>query len=264
MSDLVLIEHRDDGVSTLTLNRPPLHLLDDSTLDAVFEGMTELVERDATRCILLTSTGERAFSGGHELSRAETTHRRTEAEAREDPGGIGRRIAELIEYAPKPVVCAAKGWVVGGSIAWVLASDVRIAAETVKFRYVDVRMGMAPAWGVTLARLVHYIGRNHALDFLLDPGDVDAARALELGLVTRVVPAADVDAEALHMAEILAVGAPLTLRAIKECTRAQYTELFPEAQRVQDDWLARIHASEDAKEGTLAWLDKRPPRFVGA
>lgn len=142
----------------------------------------EVEDREQTRAVTLTA-GERAFSGGHELTRTEADN------------------------------------------------DVRLAAESVKFRYVDVKMGMAPAWGLTLARMVHYLGCNRTLDFLLSPDDVDATRAMELALVTRVVSHVDLDAEALRRAEHLALGAPLTVRALKECTRTQYTGSFEEAQR---------------------------------
>lgn len=143
----------------------------------------EVEDREQTRAVTLTGAGERAFSGGHELTRTEADN------------------------------------------------DVRLAAESVKFRYVDVKMGMAPAWGLTLARMVHYLGRNRTLDFLLSPDDVDATRAIELGPVTRVVSHVDLDAEALRRAEHLALGAPLTVRALKEYTRTQYTGSFEEAQR---------------------------------
>lgn len=265
MTPSVLLEHLDNGVSRIVINRPPLNLLNDDALAGLRDAFVEVEDREQTRAVILTGTGDRAFSGGHELTRAEADNgMRSEEEARQDPGGLGRRVTEQIEYLSKPVVCVARGWVVGGSISFFLASDVRLAAESVKFRYVDVKMGMAPAWGLTLARMVHYLGRNRTLDFLLSPDDVDAARAMELGLVTRVVSHADLDSEALRNAEHLALGAPLTVRALKECTRIQYTASFEEAKRKQDEWIVKIARSHDSKEGTRAWLDKRSPRFQGA
>jgi enoyl-CoA hydratase/carnithine racemase len=260
----VLVEHLNDGISKITLNSPPLNLLDDETLDQLHEAFLETEARPETRAVILAGAGDRAFSGGHKLTREETETDERAVEGRENPGGVGRQITEQIEYSAKPVICAARGWVVGGSISFVLASDVRIVSETVKFRYVDVKMGMAPAWGLTLARLVHYIGRNRALDFLLDPNDVDATRAEQLGLVTRVVPDDELESAAHAAALHLAKGAPLTVRCIKECTLTQYTAPFEEARRTLDAWIAKISGSEDAREGTRAWLDKRQPNFVGA
>jgi enoyl-CoA hydratase/carnithine racemase len=114
-----------------------------------------------------------------------------------------------------------------------------------------------------MVRLVHYLGRNRTLDLLLLGEDITAARALELGIVSRVVADADFDAEVERVAERLASGAPLAIRAIKEAVRAQCREGFDRAASLEEQWAQRIFASEDAKEGMSAFLEKRTPNFKG-
>jgi enoyl-CoA hydratase len=263
MTESVIIEHRHDGVSTICINRPPLNLLNDATLYALKDALDELESRAGTRCVVLVGSGNRAFSGGHEMTEEGFEQSFHDPAIDSQPGGIGRAVTQRIEALTKPVVCGARGWIVGGAISLVLASDVRILSETARFRYVDVKRGFAPSWGLTLARMVHYLGRNHTLDFLLSADDVDARRAYELGLVTRVTSDAELENEVDKIATHLAKGAPLAIQCIKECVLTQYTRDFDEARRRQDHWIARIDASEDTKEGTRAYFERREPVFHG-
>lgn len=264
MSESVLVEHRHDGVSTVRINRPPLNFLDDATLYALRDAFDELERRAETRCVVFVSTGERAFSGGHEMTKDGFEQHPLDPAIDSQPGGIGRAVTQQIEALKKPVVCGARGWIVGGSISLVLASDIRILSERARFRFVDVKRGFAPDWGLTLARMVHYLGRNRTLDFLFSEDDVDAHRAYELGLVTRVSPDAELEGEVDKVATHLARGAPLAIQCIKESVLTQYTCSFDEARRKQDQWIARIDASEDSKEGMRAYFERRDPVFRGA
>jgi enoyl-CoA hydratase/carnithine racemase len=170
---------------------------------------------------------------------------------------------ERIEMYPKPVIAAIRGWCIGGGtgIAW--PCDIRIASSTAKFRAGDVYLGIIPSWSVGMVRLVHYLGRNRTLDLLLLGEDISADRALELGIVSRVVPDENFEEEVTRVARRLATGAPLPIRAIKEAVRAQTREGFDKAALLEEAWAQRIFSSADAKEGMNAFLEKRPAEFRG-
>jgi enoyl-CoA hydratase/carnithine racemase len=140
---------------------------------------------------------------------------------------------------------------------------VRLASSTAKFRTGDAYLGVVPSWGMSLVRLVHYIGRNRALDLLMLGEDLGADDARERGLVSRVIADADFDAEVARLAARVAGGAPITFRAIKEAIRAQYWRTPEEAQRLETRWADVAAASEDFREGVAAFKGKRTPVFKG-
>jgi enoyl-CoA hydratase len=248
----------DGGVTTVTLDRPPLNLVTPPLIADLMAAFDELESRDETRAVVLRGTGERAFCAGADLD-----HESGPAGEGRGLRDAGRGLVERIETYPKPVIAAVRGWCIGGGtgIAW--SCDIRIASETAKFRAGDVYLGIIPSWSVGMVRLVHYLGRNRALDLLLLGEDISAARALELGIVSRVVADADFDAEIDRVAQRLASGAPLAIQAIKEAVRTQCREGFDRATLLEEEWSQRIFASDDAKEGMAAFLEKRNPAFTG-
>lgn len=253
----IVVSH-EAGVSTICLNRPPLNLVTPTLLDELMAAFDDLERRDETRAIVLRGAGERAFCAGADLS-----HEAGPAGEGRGLRDAGRALVERIETFPKVIVAAIRGWCIGGGtgIAW--PCDIRIASSTAKFRAGDVYLGIIPSWSMGMVRLAHYIGRNRTLDLLLLGEDIDADRALELGIVSRVVPDDRFDAEVERVARRLATGAPLPIRAIKEAVRAQTREGIDRAALIEEAWAQRIFASADAKEGMQAFLDKRAARFTG-
>ena len=144
-----------------------------------------------------------------------------------------------------------------------MACDVRIASTTAKFRTGDAYIGVVPSWGMSLTRLVHYIGRNRTLDMLMLGEDLSAQQALELGLVTRVVAEESFDAEIEKVAARVATGAPISFRAIKETVRAQYWDNPPAAQALETRWAELNDKSADCHEGKAAFRERRAPVFKG-
>ena len=128
----------------------------------------------------------------------------------------------------------------------------------------DVYLGIIPTWSIGMVRLVHYLGRNRTLDLLLLGEDVDARAAERLGLVTRVMPDESFAAEVKALAERLAGGAPLPIRAIKEAVRAQYRDGPDRAAAIEERWAREILGSADAREGMAAFREKRKPAFTGS
>ncbi len=258
MSEPSIVVSHDGAVSTLMLSRPPLNLVTPGLLAALLAALDELEVREETRAVVIRGCGERAFCAGADLG--------DERGPAGDGRGLrdaGRAVVERIEGFPKVVIAAIRGWCIGGGtgIAW--ACDIRIASRTATFRAGDVYLGIIPTWSIGLVRLVHYLGRNRTLDLLLLGEDVSADRALELGIVSRVVDDAEFESEVQRIARRLAGGAPLPIQAIKEAVRAQYRDGVDRAALLEEAWAQRIFASADAKEGMSAFLEKRTPDFRG-
>lgn len=246
------------GASWVTLDRPPVNAATVQLFEDLLAALDELEARDETRCIVLTGGGVKAFCAGADLSGSGT-----QAHGNNRFRDLGRATLDRIETHPKPIIAAIRGWAVGGGFALAMACDVRIASTTARFRTGDAYLGVIPSWGMSLTRLVHFIGRNRTLDLLILGEDLTPEKAQELGLVTRVVPDADFDAEIARVAERVAGGAPITFRAIKETVRAQYWDTPARAKELETKWAAVNDVSQDFQEGKNAFKERRPPRFKG-
>src|SRR2546426_8791806 len=186
--DTVLLEHAG-GVSTLTLNRPPVNAVSPALMQDVLAALDALEAREATRCIVLTGSGTKAFSAGADLAGGP----RAADEAvrfRE----LGRRVVDRVETIGKPVIAAIRGWSIGGGVAIAMACDVRLASSTATFRTGDAYLGVVPSWGMSLVRVRHYIGGNRTRGMPMLGENLGADAAREIGLVSRAIPAADFDA----------------------------------------------------------------------
>lgn len=250
------LEHTG-GASRITLDRPPVNAVNVQLLEELLHALDQLEDRSETRCIVLTGAGAKAFSAGADLADSRGAHGNASFRS------LGRAALERIETHPKPVIAALRGWCIGGGFALAMACDVRIASTTAKFRTGDAYVGVVPSWGMSLTRLVHYVGRNRALDMLILGEDLSAEKAAEIGLVTRVVPDESFDAEIDKIAARVASGAPISFRAIKEAVRAQYWVSPPAAQDIETRWAQINDASHDAQEGKAAFRERRQPVFKG-
>lgn len=247
------------GVSRVVWNRPPLNLMTEGLLTQLLATLEALARRRATRVVVLTGAGTRAFCAGADLGEEATADEAAAARLRR----VGRSLVERIETLPQPVIAALFGWCIGAGTALAIPCDLRVAADTTVFRFPEVQYGMSPSWGLGMVRLVHYLGRNRTLDTFLLGQDLSAARAYEYGLVTEVVSASELASVTTELAHRLAAGAPLAIRAIREGVRAQYWDGPAAATTLEDAWHERVHTSRDRREGMVAYRERRPPRYTG-
>ncbi|WNI17837.1 enoyl-CoA hydratase/isomerase family protein [Actinacidiphila sp. ITFR-21] len=259
MADSVLYEV-GDGLATVTLNRPEaMNALDTHTKNALRDALLAARADQAVRAVLLTAAG-RAFCVGQDLKE----HVGTLAAG----GGLTtvaehyNPIATAIATMPKPVVAGVNGVAAGAGAGFAFAADYRVAADTASFTtaFAGVALGADSGMSWTLPRLV---GHGRAADLLLFPRSVPAAEALAIGLVHRVVPAADLPAEALAVARQLAAGPTVAYAALKEALAFGADHSLPESLAKEDALQARAGASRDHRAAVSAFVAKQDPVFEG-
>lgn len=244
---------REGAVTVLGIDHPPVNAISGAVVAGLLEGLTAAEADPSCRALLLTGEGPRFFSAG-----ADVTEFGGGAEALAGAVEVTRRL----EASRLPVVAAVNGIAYGGGCELALACDVRVCSEEARFGQPEIRLGIIPGWGGT-QRLPRLVGRGPALEMLLTGEPVGAARALELGLVTRVAAPEALATEALAVASMLAERAPLAVAAIKRAVRGGLDATLDEGLRLEAAEFARLLATADAAEGISAFLEKRPPLWSG-
>jgi len=258
MTDSVLIA-TTDGIRTITVNRPDkLNALDQQTLLALDAAFAEAATDAAVRVVVLTGAGPKAFVAGADIAQMTGLP----ALVGRDFGLVGQRLMRRIERMPKPVVAMVNGYALGGGLELAMACHLRIAADTAKVGQPEINLGLIPGFGGT-QRLLRLTGRAAALELCLLGEPIDAARAHQLGLVNRVVPAAELEAATRQIAERLAASAPLALRAVLDAVIVGGECGLDEGLEFESAQFGLMFASEDMREGTSAFLERRKPGFSG-
>jgi enoyl-CoA hydratase len=250
---------RDDAVAVVTIDRRAvLNALNRETIDELRQAMLELKRDDGVRAVVVTGAGEKAFVAGadiQELQQLSATEAATYALG-------GQHVFDLIEHLGKPVVAAVNGFALGGGCELAMACTLRVAADSARFGQPEVKLGVTPGFAGT-QRLPRLVGRGRALELLLTGRMVDAQEALAIGLVNRVVPAASLLDEAKKLATSLAALAPLAMRAIIEAVSRGTEMSFSEAELLEASLFGLCFSTSDMREGTRAFLEKRPASFTG-
>lgn len=257
-SDNLLLEI-DGPVGLVTIARPQVHnALDAATLDALRRTVLRLKHDEGVRAVVITGAGERAFVAGAdigELARLSAADGQAYALA-------GQHVFDLIEHLGKPVIAAINGRALGGGCELALACHLRVAVPAAALGQPEVRLGLIPGFGGT-QRLPRLLGKSRALELLLSGREVGADEALRIGLVHRVVPPAELLPAARAWALELAALPVLALRAVLQAVNRGPEVALPEALFLEATLFGTVTSSEDAREGTAAFLEKRRPVFKG-
>jgi enoyl-CoA hydratase len=256
--DNLLVE-RDQAVVLLTINRPQvLNALNTETLERLRTVLLEVKQDREVRVVVLTGAGEKSFVAGadiNELAEQTPTSARDHARA-------GQQVLDLIENLGKPVIAAINGFALGGGCELAMACTIRLAADTAKLGQPEINLGIMPGYGGT-QRLARLVGRGRALEMLLTGTLIDAAQAERVGLVNKVVPAAELRTATKNLATELATRAPAAVRGILDAVNGGLDVPLAEGCRLEASLFALVAATEDMREGTRAFLEKRKPEFKG-
>ena len=259
MSFETLLVERDGAVASVTINRPKvLNALNTHTIDELERAMRELRSDDAVRAIVLTGAGEKSFVAGADINELAVL---SPAEGQRH-GRRGQSVFDLIEDLGKPVIAAINGFALGGGCELAMACTIRIAADHARLGQPEINLGIIPGYAGS-QRLPRLVGKGRALEILLTGDMVSAARAYEIGLVNKVVPAGELLAEAKKMATALASKAPLATRYILEAVNHGMEMPLADAQFLEGSLFGLVASTEDMKEGTTAFLEKRQPAWRG-
>lgn len=259
-TESVLERRREGAVEILTLNRPERrNALDAALIAALHDAFAEIAADDDVRAVVLTGAGDRAFCSGMDLKDFSSRPADEDAFAGDDDSAPARYTIAPWDF-PKPIVGAINGAAVAGGFELMMSCDLIVAADHAVFGVAEVKRGLLPGGGGTL--LGTRVPMAIALEITLVGDSFDAARAYEIGLVNRVVPAAQVLDEALVLATRVAGNGPLAVAVVKQLVRNGATRGGDTAWPSRDD-LRRVFGSADAREGALAFVEKRPPRWTG-
>jgi enoyl-CoA hydratase len=256
--DNLLLE-RDGAIAIVTVNRPKvLNALNAPTLDELRRVMLDLKQDESARAVILTGAGEKSFVAGADIN---------ELAVQTPTGGrehalTGQHVLDVIENLGKPVIAAINGYALGGGCELAMACTLRIAADTAKLGQPEINLGIIPGYAGT-QRLSRLVGKGKAMELILTGAPIAAAEAERIGLVNRVVPAADLMNDARKLASDLAKQAPIAMRYIIAAINKGLEMPFAEACVFEATLFGLVASTDDMREGTTAFLDKRKPEFKG-
>jgi enoyl-CoA hydratase len=250
---------RDGGVAVVTVNRPDaLNALDLEHLDALRERLEELAGDAEARVVVLTGAGEKSFIAGADIKYMQNLG---VLEARRW-GELGHACGRLLETMPKPTIAAINGYALGGGMELALACDLRVAASTAKLGQPEINLGILPGWGGSI-RLARTTTLGYAKELVLTGRTIDAAEALERGVLNAVYERGELMAKTRELCETLIAKSPLALAYAKEALNLALQGPHQSNLEIEARLFAMMFSSEDQKEGMAAFVDKREPRFSG-
>lgn len=250
---------RNDDVATVTIHRPAKrNALNLKTVEEILHAFQTVQADSGVKAVILTGSGEKAFAAGADIN---------ELTLLDSVGGQrrsqrGNEILSFIENLGKPVIAAVNGAALGGGCELAMACTLRIASENARFGQPEVKLGLIPGYGGT-HRLPRLVGKGRALEMLLTGDPISAEEALRIGLVNRVVPLAELLPAAQTLAGKITSNAPLALRYAVEAVNKGLETSREQGALLEASLFGQCCASEDMKEGTRAFLEKRPARFQG-
>ena len=247
------------AVRTIVVNRPDkLNALNRATLNELTLAFAQAAQDDAVRVVVLTGAGEKAFVAGADIAEMNGyTPIQAQAFSR-----TGQRLMSSIERLGKPVIARIQGFALGGGMELAMACHLRVASEKAKFGQPEINLGLIPGFGGT-QRLLRLAGRGAALELCLTGAVINAQRAFELGLITRMVSAEGLDKAVDALADQLAAAAPLAAAGILDAVLQGGEIALDQGLEFETQGFALAFSTADMREGTRAFLEKRKAEFKG-
>jgi enoyl-CoA hydratase/carnithine racemase len=254
-----LLYEKKGPIAYVTLNRPRvLNALNQRTWENLRTAFEDAREDAQVRGVILTGAGDKAFIAGADIS--ELAHV-TAVEA-EKSSTYGQEVLNLIENLGKPVIAAINGFALGGGCETAMACSIRVASEKAKFGQPEVKLGFIPGGGGT-QRLPRLVGKGQALQLILSGAMISAQEAYRMGLVNEVVPAADLITRAEAILKQIFANAPIAVKFSLEAVNKGLETSQAEGLSLEASLFGLCAGTEDKKEGTSAFLEKRKPQFQG-
>jgi enoyl-CoA hydratase len=269
MAEPAVLYEKAGGVATVTMNRPDVrNAINAEMLCRLADAWQDVIDDSEVRCAIFTGAGDRAFCAGADLDRLvrmmqglRPPEDEFDERIKNDISLIYKGLLRNLEV-PKPIIAAVKGFCVAGGMEMLQATDIRVAAEDARFAIAEVKHSLFPMGGSTV-RLARQIPFCHAMEILLTGEQFSAADALRIGVVNKVVPADRVMAEARRYAEVVCAAGPLAVQAVKRSVLASLGVPTEKALEQELEFGIPVSMSEDAREGTKAFKEKRKPVFKG-
>jgi enoyl-CoA hydratase/carnithine racemase len=254
-----VLYEKKGSIAFVTVNRPKvLNALNTPTWQDLRTAFEHARDDATVRGVILTGAGDKAFIAGADISElAHVTAFEAELSSR-----FGQGVLDLIENLGKPVIAAVNGFALGGGCETAMACTIRIAVETAKFGQPEVALGLIPGGGGT-QRLPRLVGKGRALQLILSGEMISAQEAHRIGLVNEVVPAADLIPRAEAILKRIAANAPIAIKFALEAANKGLETSQSEGSLLEASYFGLCAATEDKKEGTAAFLEKRAPQFQG-
>jgi enoyl-CoA hydratase len=250
----------EDGVGVLTFNRPKaLNALNPKTLEEVSDVVERAQQDDNIRALVLTGAGDRAFVAGADITTFQTLNPLQARHFAE----VGQNVFFKLEHLPKPVIACVNGFALGGGCEIAMSCDFIYASDKARFGQPEINLGLIPGFGGT-QRLARLIGRAKAKELCMTGEMIDAQQAKELGLVAKVFPAEQLVDETMKTAKLLATRAQGVLRSIKHLVNRGLDVDLKSGCALEAEAFGICFASQDAREGVSAFLEKRKPEFKGS
>jgi enoyl-CoA hydratase len=254
-----VVYEKKGAFAYVTVNRPKvLNALNKATWADLRTAFEDARDDAAVRGVVLTGAGNKAFIAGADISELALV---TAFEA-EQSSRFGQEVLDLIEDLGKPVIAAINGFALGGGCETAMACTIRIAVENAKFGQPEVKLGLVPGGGGT-QRLPRLVGKGRALQLILSGEMISAQEAYRIGLVNEIVAAADLITRAEAILKQIAANAPIAVGLALEVTNKGLETSQSEGLLLEASYFGLCAATEDKKEGTSAFLDKRAPQFHG-
>lgn len=253
LHDTVRVE-RDGALAIVTIDHPPANAISRAVVAGITQALVEAEADERCRAMVITGAGPRFFAAGADIGEFASAGGDTIASAQE--------LTLAMERSRLPIVAAVNGIAFGGGCELTLACDVRIASSTARFGQPEIKLGIIPGWGGT-QRLPRLIGRAAATELLFSGDPVEASRALDLGIVARVVEPEALAEAARALASRFAAQAPLAMAATKRAIADGSDRPLAEGLEAERREFVSLFSSEDAREGITAFLEKRPPTWTG-